>query len=218
MAETQFSAFVGSFPPTADVVGVDADALAKEARTAFDVRLPALLVDLWRECGAGYFGSDGELCLFADKRHRGRASLLEWNSEPFWAEVFPKPNAGGPLFFGETAFGDQLGFRWEGGRCRFVLFVVDCFDLLMMTEDAEEFFFHLLPDRSALFEPGLYEEVRSRLGPPPRGMHYVPAVSPSTGGSQSSENYLLGPARVHVIDAILLQRSVRSGGERQGDR
>jgi hypothetical protein len=125
-----------------------------------------------------------------------------------WRDLFPPPSQGGPVFIAETCFGDQLGFRWDGDRCLFILFSMDLFDSFVLSESPDGFFSDVLGRRGSILEEEVLGGVKRRLGRVRDGMHYVPIVSPMVGGSARPDNYILGRRRVHLVDSIALFRSL----------
>ncbi len=178
------------------------------------VNVPQELVEFWEIQGSGYFGAR-DLYFFGDGREsQPRDSFQVWNAKDFWVDVYPRPADGGPVFFAETCFGDQLGFRWEKGACIYTLFSVDTFDAFVVAASGRELFEQVLVDRSALVDPDRLKAVERSLGPLTPGMHYAPLVSPMLGGDGSADNFAFETPNVHFRTAIetykAIQRAKRS--------
>ena len=105
-----FDPFLAAFPRDAESWReTDAEYLRDAVREAFEVTVPQMLETFWSVVGAGYFGRDRDLYFFGDGRTpMDRAPLVEWNRKDVWDDIYPKPKDGGPLFFAETCFGEQL--------------------------------------------------------------------------------------------------------------
>src|SRR5687768_12541077 len=111
---------------------VDEAQLVSYCETQLGVRVPAEVCALWKEIGSGYFGNR-VLYVFGDEaRAQPRDSFVTWNTKDFWKLVYPAPSLGGPVFFAETCFGDQLGFRWQDGDCLYVLLAIDTFEAFVV--------------------------------------------------------------------------------------
>ena len=125
-----FENFLNAFPQEHEFSApVNWASLAGQIQRELGCVVPEEIVSFWREIGAGYFG-DRVLYFFGDQVEGApRDSLLAWNGKDFWRSIYPLPRDGGPVFFAETCFGDQLGFRRESnGELVYVLFSVDTFD------------------------------------------------------------------------------------------
>jgi len=198
-----FEAFLKACPPEAQPdPQFRPESVERYIADALKVAVPDALSAFWRACGSGYFG-DRMLYFFgSDSAAAPRPSLAEWNGQTFWRVVYPLPEDSGPVFFAETSFGDQLGFRWEAGRCIFMLFLIDSFEAFVISDDGRHLFEEVLTDRYALVDRARHEAVRARLGALPAGMHYAPIVSPILGGSGDPGNFALETPKVHFATAI----------------
>jgi hypothetical protein len=205
---TQFNEVLRAFPPNRAIDGVDAQSLAEEVRERFKIEVPPILMDFWTRIGGGYF-ADRELFVFSDRAISGRDSVITWNSLNFWAKVFPPPKDGGPLFFAETCFGMQLGFRWDNGVPIGYLLDVDTLEAFRVADNLGELFSHVLADRYAFTDPSLLTGTREKLGLLPEGMHYAPIVSPLAGGQLATENYHLETPNVHLRTSIATWEAIR---------
>ena len=147
---------------------VDVPGLAAEVDRRYRIRTPASLELIWREIGSGYFGTNKELFIFGDgKSSLPRSSFLEWNAMDFWRDIYPQPEDGGPVFFGETCFGEQFGFRWEDDLCIPVVFVIDSFESFRLANDFDEFVRDILSDRDSMVDLRLLGALVEELGPIP---------------------------------------------------
>lgn len=204
----RFAAFCSAFPPANAGDEGRTSQLSGEVASELGVSIPPILEAFWREVGCGYFGRNS--ILFFGSRSHGTRSLVAWNLETFWRRVFPSARLGGPVFFGETAFGEQLGFRWEGPRAVPILFLVDTFESFVLAADVEALFVDVLTEPGALFDVDLLTTVEARLGPLPPGFHYAPVVSPLVGGSASPTNFLIDDPVVHFETAIATAEAIHS--------
>lgn len=199
--------FADTFPPVSDtIVPVDSRALAHRVSSEFRISLPPELVEFYRHHGAGYYGRN-EICLLGlQPLMGGRDDLIAWNKSSFWAEIFPQPVDGGPLFFAETCFGDQIGFRWEGGQAIPLIFAVDTFESFVIGDTLKDAL------ETALADPDLIDQARltsisARLGPLPFGQHFTPIVSPMVGGSDAPDNFDIISPRIHLHTALATFRA-----------
>jgi len=179
---------------------------------AFGVRVPEELDEFWRVQGVGYFGRR-ELYFFKPVQ-TPRADLITWNREDFWASMMPSPREGGPVFFAENPFGEQLGFRWRGRKCEVILFIVDTMETFIVSE-ISELFAHVLTSRDAITDVERLDKVRETLGVQPPGSHYSPIVSPMIGGSGSPANFQVETPNVHFRTALATWVAVRDLPEDQ---
>ncbi len=205
-----FTRFGYVFPPS-DIAPLDPEALSRSVATTFGVPVPQALTAFWAHFGAGYFGAQ-ELYFFGVGDSDD--ALIPWNRAPFWPSVYPAPHEGGPLFFAETCFGAQLGFRYEREFCFIVLFVPDTFEAFRVAHSPEELFQSVLLDPGALEDPNHLRSVRARHGLLPRGFHYAPVVSPLVGGSDAPDNFMPLPRRVHLVTAIAEHEALASSRAR----
>jgi hypothetical protein len=188
MPESRFDRFLAAFPPHR-LRPVDAGSLVAEVRAAFGVDVPPDLAAFWGEVGSGPF-ADGELYVFGRDADEARESIADWNRQAFWRDVLPAPSGGGPLFFAETCFGDQLGFRYrQDGTCIPVLFALATVELFVMASDFGRLFPEVLTDRFAVLDPEHLAAARQGVGPLSAGQWYCPIVSPLVGGSARPHNF-----------------------------
>lgn len=196
-----FTPFQTAFPK--DVVSSPSLALDEgflsSIEEEFGIDLPDALTQFWIKNGTGYFG-DRDLLFFSTRE--SPRDIVAWNNLPTWKEIFPEPRHGGPFFFAENCFGDQIGFRHAQGRLLYVLFVLDTCELFLVAEDAGTFFEKILGDKTALIDRELLERVRQHVGPLKPDHHYAPFVTPLLGGSNHESNFHQETARVHVITTI----------------
>lgn len=185
MASANFSGFRRAFAADPDFhLDIDADELAMNLSMVLGIETPSPLVDFWREIGGGYFGNR-RLHVFGD-------AVLEWNTLPYWRRIFPPAKTGGPVFFAETCFGLQIGFRWKGDAAVGCLFDIDTMTPYPVDGDLEQIL------EREFCDPELLESVSARLGPLPKGMHYAPIVTPLVGGRLDADNYKLETPGVHL--------------------
>src|SRR5262245_26802898 len=203
-----FEAFLRAFPAGSDDIAfVDGEAFAEEVRDGLGSGVPLALRALWSEIGCGYFG-EGSPNLFGPRTATNRR-LVEWNRESFWREVFPSPGDGGPVFFGETAFGDQIGYReLDGGFCA-ILFAVDTFESFVLAEHFDDLFEHVLNARDSVTDLDRLLRVQELLGALPRDRHFAPIVSPLVGGSDDATNFMVENPVVHLRTAIATHRALQ---------
>lgn len=138
---------------------------------------------------------------------------MSWNEKDFWRDIYPPPSEGGPVFFAETCFGDQLGFRWEDNQCTYIVFCIDTFEAFLISRDGAELFNTVLADRMALVDPAHYGSACARLGTLPLGMHYAPIVSPMLGGAGEANNFCLETPNVHFRTAVATYKAWWSSRE-----
>lgn len=203
---------VAAFPPKGPgSASVDVPMLVAEVERRYQVRIPASLELIWREIGSGYFGPSKELFIFGDGNSSlPRSSFLEWNDMEFWRNIYPLPQDGGPIFFCETCFGEQFGFRWEEDLCIPVVFVVDSFESFRLANDFDEFVSDILPDRDSMVDMRLLGALVEELGPIPDGMHYAPIVSFLVGGSEKVENFHFETANVHFKTTVATYEALKA--------
>lgn len=206
-----FELFLQAFAADADDNHhIDASLLTKLVEREFGVCVPSEIKEFWTKFGSGYFGNR-MLYFFGDgAASESRDSLIEWNQKNFWPQVYPAPKDGGPVFFAETCFGDQLGFRWEGDNCLYILFCVDTFDAFVIAKSGTELFDQVLADRYSLVEGDRYDAVLNKLGPLQKGMHYAPFVSPMVGGTGDAENFCLESPNAHFRTAIATYQALHA--------
>jgi len=201
--ETTFEKFIAAFPIVEEGhCTVDAQKLVKEIKKVFDIDIPQSLQNFWQELGAGYFGKH-DLYFFGDgRKSMERDSLIEWNKKDFWHEIYPPQNKGGPLFFAENSFGEQIGFRYERSKFITIIFIVDSFESFVLSDEIEDLFDKVLIDRYSLVEKERLDGVNKRLGILKKGMHYAPILSPLLGGTGNPENYHFETPNVHFRTSI----------------
>lgn len=207
-----FEKFSHAFSPETGSRGViDVPALTKFIETDLGVRCPIELIEFWKAFGSGYFGGR-ILYFFGDgNSSEPRDSFMAWNKKDFWPLIYPTPKNGGPVFFAESCYGEQLGFRWEGENCVFILFSVDTFEAFVIAKNGTELFDSLLVDKYAILDEQRFDAVLARLGPLQSGMHYSPLISPMVGGSGSAENFCFETPNVHFRTAIATFQSKYRG-------
>ena len=207
---SKFAQFKASFPSAlATWKPVDSDRLTALIEKEFSINVPEGIAEFWGKVGAGYWGRN-ELCLFGDEGLAGgRDSLIAWNRKDWWRKIYPPPEDGGPVFFGDTCFGDQLGFRWEGNVCLPIIFCVDTFDSYVIGESVCDALENTLGDRNFIDQKQL-RAVEGKLGRLKSGMHFAPIVSPLVGGSNAASNYDMLIAHVHVELSIATYFAVRT--------
>jgi hypothetical protein len=186
-----------------------ASALSDDVAARLGVPSPPVLREFWSAAGSGFFG-DRRLWFFGSKASAPGRTLTEWNLEPVWRGVYPAPVNGGPVFFAETAFGGQLGFRWAGADPLPILFIPDTFDAFVLAPSLEALFRDVLSDPFAVIDPGRWIGVRERLGPLAAHEHYVPIVSPLVGGSSDPANFMKMSAVAHIRTAIAEYSAINS--------
>jgi hypothetical protein len=207
MAEGGFDRFLAAFPP-GRLRTVDSVALASDVRSTFGVEIPPELIEFWTQVGCGAF-ADGELYFFGRDGDESRESLAEWNSQTFWRDVFPAPTDGGPLFFAETCFGDQIGFRHRpDGACVPVLFVPATVELFVMAPEFGPLFAEVLTVRDAVTDPEHLAAAKQGVGPLPSGQWYCPIVSPLVGGTAKPDNYMVMSPKAFVVVSIAEWRAL----------
>jgi hypothetical protein len=212
MAESRFEAFLAAFPPQRRRP-VDATALAADVRTAFRIDCPPDLVAFWQEIGCGSF-ADGELYVFGRDAGEERESLADWNRQA-WREVLPAPQDGGPVYFAETCFGDQLGFRYRrDGVCIPVLFALATVELFVMAPEFGRLFPDVLTDRFAATDPEHLAAAKQGVGVLPPGQWYCPIVSPLVGGSAQPHNYTAMTPKTFAAVTIAEWQALRGNRDR----
>lgn len=205
-----FERFLSAFPVAGANAPVNADRLAGIAESDLGVSIPNELKEFWSQVGSGYFG-DKILYFFGDgMSQQPRDSFIDWNKRDFWQGVYPPAKDGGPIFFAETCFGDQVGFRFEGGRHIYIMFCVDTFDAFVVANSAIELFESVLAGKYALFDEVRFEAVYNKLGGLQSGMHYAPIVSPLLGGGGEADNFCFETPSVHFRTAIASFRAVNA--------
>ena len=207
---SNFNIFLKSFPKSEKhnyPVNIE---LAKECITDyFKIVVPDSLLEFWDRVGSGYFGAN-DLYFFGDGSvQMPRESIFEWNNRKFWHSIYPKPKDGGPFFFAETCFGDQIGFRYENDKIIILLFVIDIFESFVLSHDFDHFFSGVLNDKYALVEPSLLNSVNKKFGHVTDGMHYSPIISPMIGGNLDSDNFTMETPSIHFAQAIEIYKTTK---------
>lgn len=205
----EFSLFLNACPPMAGHVwDVVPERLEFEIQQSFRVAVPETLLRFWNASGFGFFG-EGQLFFFGREELACPLDpLLEWNKKAFWSGVRPLPSVGGPVFFAETCFGEQFGFRWKGSSCEVVLFVVDTFETFRVADDISTLFSSVLIEPDAIIDAERLAAVTKRLGKLPLGSHFAPILSPQMGGSGDASNFSIQTPNVHFETEIATHRSV----------
>lgn len=197
-----FSSFLLKNPPAGHNDLLNAIQLSLLIQTEFGIKPPDELVSFWQQVGAGYFGQR-ILYFFTDSEHEAvRDSLVTWNKKDFWREIYPPAIQGGPIFFAETCFGDQIGFRLVEGQHIYILFCIDTFEAFVIAQSAQALFELLAQDRFALVDEARYNAVSQRLGGLQAGMHYAPLVSPLIGGGKDATGFAIETPNVHFRTAL----------------
>jgi hypothetical protein len=115
-----------------------------------------------------------------------------------WRAVYPPASSGGPIFFAETCFGDQIGWRNSEGVDTPVLFTPDTFETFVLAKSMSELFDRVLADPFAVVDPDRWGQVRAIHGELRPGNHYAPVVSPMVGGSDRPGNFMQLDAFAHL--------------------
>ncbi len=207
---SDFSPFLSAYPPDVGFpLSVNGQKMAKQIKKELQVTTPQTLLEFWSDVGTGYFGSK-QLYFFGDERSKNiRDTLLAWNKKDFWGEILPLPHEGGAVWFAETAFGDQLGFRHtDGDGVEIVLFVIDTFNVYTVSHDFRKLYSEVLAKFNALVEPDFSDSLIRQHGLQPDGMHFAPIVSPLVGGSADVKNIHFETPNVHFRTTIALYQSL----------
>jgi hypothetical protein len=200
-----FRSFMAAYPPVEGMTRqLDGVSLAEVIEERFGIDVPGTLQFFWLRVGAGAFG-DSELFVFGDdEAGLPGPRLLEWNAAAPWLAVYPEPSKGGPFYFAQTPFGDQLGFRWEKGVALPELFVPETVESFVLAADLDELLCDLLVTPGALCDSEKLAHARSQLGSIPPDKHYVPD---STYNGHSADTFHVEPAEAHLAAAISRRRS-----------
>lgn len=201
MEATTFAGFRRAFVPDPGLsFKFDADVTADSLAMTLGIYVPGRLVDFWQELGGGYFG--GRTLYVFGSEAGSRDSVMHWNTQDYWARLFPPPRAGGPVFFAETCFGLQIGFRWEEGLPVGCILDVDTLTMYRVGGHFDDMLDREFSERGSFVDPALLDGVRRRLGPLEPGMHYAPITTPLVGGSPTAENYQLQSPDLHLRSTI----------------
>ncbi|MGD0018655.1 MAG: SMI1/KNR4 family protein [Candidatus Limnocylindrales bacterium] len=213
--DASFRSFLAAYPPIpGQTHPVDGVSLAEAIEERFGISVPAALQLFWLRVGAGSFGG-GEIYIFGDAGSGlPGPEVLEWNAAPWWRSVYSPPKQGGPFFFGQTPFGDQLGFRWQGTVALPELFMPDTMEVFLLGRDLDELLGELLVAPGALCDSERLARAAKQCGPIPPGQHYAPDVSPLRGGTD--ESFHVATAEAHMTTAIsgweAIQARTRTAG------
>jgi hypothetical protein len=203
-----FSGFLAAYPASPGLTRkLNGPAIAEAIRNRFGVDVPETLRSFWTEVGAGVFGK-GMLYVFGDATSGlPGPELLEWNAKEWWTHVYPRPADGGPLFFAQTSFGGQLGFRWDRSEAIPILFAPDTVEAFRVAGDLDELFGQLLTTPGVLEDRERAAMVRRTHGEVPPGKHFVPDLSPLLGGM--GESFHVESAAVHLATALAEWEGIR---------
>jgi hypothetical protein len=200
-ADASFKTFLAAYPPVADQTRqIDGVSLAELIEERFEIPVPPTLQLFWLKVGAGTFGH-GELYIFGDEESGlPGPQVLAWNAEPFWRSIHAEPRRGGPFFFGQTPFGDQLGFRWENDVALPELFMPDTMEVFVLGKDIDELLHEGLSAPGALCDLERLYRATQQCGTVPPGQHLVPYAAEFTGGTDDS--FHVEPPAAHLDRAI----------------
>jgi hypothetical protein len=213
--DASYKAFLAAYPPTPGLTrAVDGVSLAEAIEEQFGIAVPAALQLFWLRVGAGVFGG-GEIYIYGDAGSGlPGPEVLAWNAAPSWRSVYPPPKDGGPFFFGQTPFGDQLGFRWQSGVALPELFMPDTMEVFLLGRDIDELLGELLVAPGALCDAERLAKAVRQCGAIQPDQHYAPDVSPLRGGTDDSFHVI--SAEAHMSSAIsgweAIQARTRSAG------
>ena len=220
--DTSFKAFLSAYPPVSEQTRpIDGVTLAENIEEKFGIQVPSSLQLFWLRVGAGFFGG-GEIYLFgdADSGLPG-PEIVAWNAKPWWRSVYAPPKKGGPFFFGQTPFGDQLGFRWHDNVALPELLMPDTMEVFLLGKDIDELLYELLGAPGALCDLERLYRARNQCPVVPPGHHLVPDDSPLSGGNDDS--FHVESPDAHVTRAItawnelvLRRKSAAADAEAEG--
>ncbi|MNM39929.1 hypothetical protein D3C81_507190 [compost metagenome] len=208
-----FLKFKNAFPRSErEKIAVDSSIISLFSRDILGVDLPADIASFFDELGGGYFGGN-DLYFFCDgKEEMSRDSFQEWNGKDFWRDIFPPSADGGPVFFAETSFGDQIGYRLVDGEYIYIIFLIDAFESFVIAKNGSELFENVLTERFALVDERRLIGMEKNYGRLKEGMHFAPIVSPLLGGKGNVENFCMETPNVHFRTAIATFKSIQKGG------
>jgi len=197
------SKFLAAFPADKDTIDLIAgDNLKAFVNKSLGVKVPREIQQLWSLLRSGYYG-DRSIYIFGDRSApEGRDTFAEWNGKDFWKHIYPPATEGGPVFFAETCFGDQIGFCWEQDECVYMLFCIDTFEAFTLSKGDGTLFQTALTERESVIDEDRLEIVRNRLGPLRLGMHYAPILSPILGGTGEAANFAFETPNVHFRTSL----------------
>jgi hypothetical protein len=219
MGEPNFQSFLGAYPPVpGETRSIDGVSLAEVVRDRFGIPVPAALQLFWLRVGAGTFGhGEGELYVFGDEASGLPApEIVEWNAAPWWRSIYPEPRDGGPFFYAQTPFGDQLGFRWERGVALPELFSPDTMEVFLLGKDLEELLTELLVAPGALCDSERLYRARQQCPFVPQGNHLVPDESPLLGGKDDS--FHVESPEGHLESALAAWRKAQKRAQLEAER
>jgi hypothetical protein len=194
-----FRSFLEAYPPVKGLTRpLDGVSVAEKVEEKFGIDVPGALQFFWLRVGAGLFG-DGEIYVFGDESTlMPDPELMRWNALAPWRSLYPEPREGGPFYFAQTAFGDQLGFRWENKVALPELFLPETLESFVLAADLEELLCDLLVTPGALCESDRLVRARGDAGPISPGRHYVPDLV----NGKPSGRFHIESAEAHVSAAI----------------
>ena len=191
---SEFKDFLEKNIPT-EAMSLDVDLLSSEIQKQFCVAVPEVVRNLWTICGSGYFG-DRSLFVFGERAWY-RDDICSWNKMPFFTEAFPSSLKSRPFFFCETCFGGQIGFRRDGNKTIFELFIIDTYEMFVVADSDEKLVTELSVPHPFI-DRERFLAVRTALGQLGDGMHYAPVLSPLMGGDGRVSNFASMPANIHM--------------------
>ncbi len=208
MTNPAFDRFKNAFPQTTHFP-VIAQQMETRIAAEFGIPSPKLLLEFWNTFGCGYFGKK-ELYFFGTGEDNARDSLIDWNKKDFWKDVMPAWNQGRPLFFAETCFGEQIGFRFVNKIVRAVLYIVDTNEIFVLSDNFDELYTNILSTSDGVTDPHRLNTVQQRLGALPFGSHYAPIDSPLVGGSGEASNFSIQTPNTHFRTAIATYLAIKN--------
>jgi hypothetical protein len=213
--DASFKSFLSAYPPAPGLTKpVDGVSLAEAIEEKFAITVPGALQLFWLRVGAGVYGN-GEICIYGDPGSGlPGPEVIAWNGAPWWRSVYAPPAKGGPFFFGQTPFGDQLGFRWHENVALPELFMPDTMEVFLLGKDIDELLHELLAAPGALCDLERLHRATRQCGQIPPGQHFVPDVSPLRGGMDDS--FHIETPEAHVTRAVAewnaIQKRNRAAG------
>jgi len=138
----------------------------------------------------GFYAFDGLLHVFGACSEPANHSLQAWNAADGWRLAWGRSTEG-LTFFAEDAFGDQFAYRaGKIVRLRPLLG-----GIVVMQATLLEWIETLLLEPDRILHRKLFRECTDKLGPLPRGAHFVPSVPLETGTPLNPEQSHAVPAR-----------------------